>query len=460
LLERFVQQVPSAAHRRALEVCARTRVTTEGLLAEVLESTEAPALFEWLRGLSFVEHGPEGLFPHDLVREVLDADLRWRDPESFRDLHGRVLHYLIRRVQARAGRAQQRAYFDVVYLSRKSPLMRGYYDWEAMGTIYAEPATAEDHPAILAMVRGHEGEASERIAAYWLDRRPDAFLAFRAAGPQLAGFAAILLLDAADAEECAADPAIAAAWRFVQRYGPLRTSERLMHHRFWMSRDVYQDRTAVTLSAASAAPRWLTTPGLAWSLIMLSDPDLRTAHFAAIGFSRAPEAEFEVGGRHFGVVAHDWRVESPLAWMERKGQLDPTVEPPAQLLETRAQLVVLSQPDFLQAVRQALRDYVRPELANNPLLRSRVVAQHAEGAPSAATLQAVLREAAESMRATPRGRKLYRALERTYLDPAETQEAAAELLGLPFSTYRYHLTGAIGCVTGWLWRRELDSSTG
>src|SRR5262249_7877352 len=31
LLERFVQQVPSAAHRRALEVCARTRVTSEAL---------------------------------------------------------------------------------------------------------------------------------------------------------------------------------------------------------------------------------------------------------------------------------------------------------------------------------------------------------------------------------------------------------------------------------------------
>jgi hypothetical protein len=68
-----------------------------------------------------------------------------------------------------------------------------------------------------------------------------------------------------------------------------------------MSREAYQDRAAVTLSAAAAAPRWLTAPGLAWSLLMLSDPDLGAAHFAAIGFSHAPEAEFEVGGRRFGV---------------------------------------------------------------------------------------------------------------------------------------------------------------
>ena len=47
------------------------------------------------------------------------------------------------------------------------------------------------------------------------------------------------------------------------------------------------------------------------------------------------------------------------------------------------------------------------------------------------------------MRADPRGEKLARALDRTYLRPAPTQEAAAELLGLPFSTYRGHLTRGV-----------------
>jgi hypothetical protein len=112
-------------------------MTTEALLDEVLGPAEAPALFEWLRGLSFVEQGPEGLFPHDLAREVLDADLRWRDPDGFRDLHGRVLRHLVRRLQAHTGREQQRAYFDFVYLSRNSRLMRNYYDWDTMGTAYA-----------------------------------------------------------------------------------------------------------------------------------------------------------------------------------------------------------------------------------------------------------------------------------------------------------------------------------
>jgi hypothetical protein len=440
-------------------------VTTEALLADVLGTADAPALFVWLRGLSFIEQGPEGLFPHDLAREVLDADLRWRDPESFRDLHGRVLRHLVHRLQARTGHDQQRAYFDLLYLSRNNSLMRSQYDWESMGTAYAEPTAAEDLPAILAMVRRHEGEASACIAAHWLGRRPDAFLAFRGAGRQLVGFAAVLLLDEADPEDFAADPAVAAAWRFVRRHGPLRSGERLWYARFWMSRETYQDLAAVNVIAAVGGIQWLTTPGLAWSFPAVSDPDFFEANFAAIGFRRAHEADFEIGGRRYGVFAHDWRVEPPLAWIERKGLLEFTdataLAPAPPDPGASAPLMVLSQPDFEEAVRRALRDVARPAaLAANPLLRSRVAAEHAGGAPTPATLRALLHAAAETLRANPRDEKLYRALLRTYLEPAATQELAAELLGLPFSTYRYHLAGGIARVVAWLWRRELHGPEG
>jgi hypothetical protein len=125
--------------------------------------------------------------------------------------------------------------------------------------------------------------------------------------------------------------------------------------------------------------------------------------------------------------------------------------------------VVLSQPDFAEAVRRALRDFTRPAaLATNPLLRARVAADHGDGTPTAVTLQALLREAAETLRTHPRDEKFYRALLHTYLEPAATQELASELLRLPFSTYRYHLNGAVNRVTEWLWQRELHGpeSTG
>ena len=70
-------------------------------------------------------------------------------------------------------------------------------------------------------------------------------------------------------------------------------------------------------------------------------------------------------------------------------------------------------------------------------------------------LRALIEEAVATLAGDPRDAKLARALERTYVKPAPTQEAAAELLGLPFSTYRGHLTRGIERVADRLWQREL-----
>ena len=112
-------------------------------------------------------------------------------------------------------------------------------------------------------------------------------------------------------------------------------------------------------------------------------------------------------------------------------------------------------------MRRALRDYTRPDaLAANPLLRSRLAIERAEDRHTHATLQALLREAAETLRANPKDDRLYRAVRATYLEPVGTQELAAERLGLPFSTFRYHLAAGIERITAWLWRRELSGAEG
>jgi methylphosphotriester-DNA--protein-cysteine methyltransferase len=60
----------------------------------------------------------------------------------------------------------------------------------------------------------------------------------------------------------------------------------------------------------------------------------------------------------------------------------------------------------------------------------------------------LVRAAIDTLRQHPRDDKLLRAVERTYVDPAPTQEAAAARLGLPFSTYRRHLTQGIERIVG------------
>jgi hypothetical protein len=75
--------------------------------------------------------------------------------------------------------------------------------------------------------------------------------------------------------------------------------------------------------------------------------------------------------------------------------------------------------------------------------------------PEALRLRGLLEAAANSLRGGAKDERLFQVLERTYLEPALTQDIAAELVGLPFSTYRRYLGAAVARVVAWLWEREL-----
>ncbi|MGH2557709.1 MAG: ATP-binding protein [Thermomicrobiales bacterium] len=462
LLERLVRDVPSPAHRLALEVCVLVWATTETLLTDVMGPAEAHDLFAWLRQLSFIDQGPHGLYPHDLAREVLDADLRWRDPRGHQQLVARLSSLLFARFQAAQARGveQQRIWFDLFYLLRQSPFFGPYFEWAALGAAYAEPAAARDHPAILDMIGQHEGDDAVRIGRHWLARQPGAFLVFRDIAGAVFGFMAHLTLHDAAPADIAADQAVAAALDFAQRHGPARPGEEILHLRFWMHRDAYQGVSpALNLAAINSSIHWTSSPKLAWNFVAVADPEFHEPHFTGIHIWRSPAADFEVGGRRYGIFAHDWRVEPAAAWMGFKYDQgadvganpdQPRVPPPPVLV------LVLSREEFGEAVRQALRDFTRPDrLATNPLARSRLVGDAAEEGTATDTLRALVRIATDTLTANPKDAKLHRALWHTYIVPAPTQEQAAELLDLPFNTYRYHLAKGIERVTAWLWQREL-----
>jgi hypothetical protein len=461
LLERFVGEIPSAKHRLALEVCIMAWATTEALLSDVLGEEDAYTVFEWLRRLSFIEQGPQGLFPHDLARDVLDVDFRWRNAEAHRELFRQLVRHLYKRLHQAESMQQQRIWFDLLYLSRHNPYMRPYFDWQALGGSYAEAATAADMPAILAMVETHQGPAQAQMARYWWERQPRAFLVYRK-GKEVIGFMAHLALHEATAEDIATDPALPPALAFVERYGPVGAGEEIMHVRFWMGRDAHQRVSpAINLTAINASIYWTTHPKIAWNFITTADPDYLLPQFTMINMHRSPEADFTIEGHRYGVFSHDWRVEPAAAWMELKADRYSLTEIDLDALEPpkRAPLqpiLVLSEPEFVDAVRQALRDYTRADLLmTNPLLRSRLVIERAMNKPVAA-LQSILREAAEILKGNPKDEKLYRAVWHTYFEPAATQEQAAERLDLPFSTYRYHLTNGLDRIAAWLWQFELQ----
>jgi hypothetical protein len=439
LTTRLLDTAPDNLHRVALAACAVARFTTEASLRAALQHDDVRQVFEWLRDLSCIEQGPRGLYPHDLARDVLEADLRWRDEALYWQLWQRTRAHIQLEIRTTHGASRREYIFDLVFTTRTDPVSRRYWRWETFGAAAPEPASPVDRTALLDIIEAHEGPESRRLLGEWWDRQPEAFTIYRRHG-EVAGMAAWLTLTAATDQDPPSDPVIAAVRAHIKRYGPLTPGDEVIVRRFLADRDVYQDPSpAVDLSMIAHFEYVASRPRLTWIIMTVADPDFWTPQFAGINFRRVADTNLGVNGSPMTVFARDTREPSPI--------FDPVRATPEP-----ASATTLSRTDFDEAVRDALRNIGRiATLQTSPLLTLRQVRERG-GGPDA--LRAVLTETAALMRDHPRDVKQYRAVDRTYLRPAPTQERAAQLLGLPFTTYRRHLTQGVATIAETLWQRD------
>ncbi|MDQ4045146.1 MAG: ATP-binding protein [Chloroflexota bacterium] len=461
LLEHLIEHVPSPLHRQALELCSHARVTTESLLARVFGDDQAYTLFTWLHGLSFMEHGQGGIFPHDLARDVLSANLRWRHPERFREVHQQVHDYHVDRIRSTQGREQFHELYNLMFLHRDNPSWQQFAQTDRYGHEYLEPATEREHETILEMIGHHEGRESAEVAAEWLRLQPEAFKVLRDLHGEITGMVALPMLDHYSQEDVGFDPIVLGALDLMKQHGPLLPGQEAFCLRWCMGREAYRTDATRTHFAMTAAPYPYTRPNLAWGIFPVPDLEYWRPIFEYLCFRHYPGAETRFAGRswsYFGTNLLEMPIEAmDRVLTEREISLSPVLEPPVR--GTVPALAVLSETDFRQAVRQALRDYHRADaLTANPLSHSRLVMARSGGDPVEA-MRSLLREATEGIDTGPRMRKLRDALYHTFIEPSRTQAAAAEVLNLPFSTYRRHLATAIDTATGELWRQELAAGT-
>jgi DNA-directed RNA polymerase specialized sigma24 family protein len=453
LLTRLVGQVPSPVHRQALEVSAHVRTTTEGLLRAVLPETDASALFDWLRRLSFMEPVSSGIRPHEVIREAVDYDLAWRDPQRYQEMHRRLVRHFIdevRSVPDATSRPQRQALTYLLW--HGSGLFAGSDDHD----FYEDVLRAGDRQALHDITVANTNHETAAIVDFWIERRPEAFAVFRdTASGEPAGFVLSLRLTEPDDEENAVDPVVANAWSYVRQVSPLREGEHLAVGRLMLARDPFPSAVA-DLIAARLVALAIRAEGVAWTCMVMSEP-WRWQRFTIFG--EQDPLTVPVGDRLFGLYFRNWQETRMEAWLE---QLTPRRMPAAWRAPSHRAVrtyAVLSREEFDAAVRGALRSWNRPwALADNPLIPARVVAE-AGGEPVDA-LRNVLRETVERLADDPRDAKLYRAVTMTFMQNTPTQQVAAERLGLPFSTYRRHLTRGLERVCDLLWQRELLGAGG
>jgi hypothetical protein len=455
LLAQMIDEVPSPRHRTVLEVCALALVTTEDLLRS-MAGGDAGELFTWLRNQTFIDESPYGLYPHDVVREAITADLRWRDPARYADLYRKKLTVFHDQVRAMATERERLDLMvgTVVLNGARSP-------FAALASLpptmraYADGLHDDDRSLIVAMTTEWQGREQAELVAYWLKRRPESFRVFRTQTGELHGYGACLDLTEAD---LGVDPGVDAMWDYASNHGPPRSGERVRAWRFFLDSDRGQRPSpSLTLFVAwQMLDIILINDDTAWSFAgAFDDAELWTPALESLDFWAAAEADYTIGGSRFPVFAHDWhRTGIPgLVDVLHARQMGTPIRPAGQALDE----AVLSQREFTDAVRSTLRTLHTSELLrSNPLLHSRMVKQHgrADRTPTENLLD-LFDEAAAALKPD-----LSMVIDSTFLRPTGVQERVADSLHLSFNTYRRHRDKAITQLTELLWDRETGSHRG
>jgi hypothetical protein len=449
LCRMIVDDIPDLAHRAGLATCAHASRMTHDLLVHTV-GVRADEVWSWLEARPYVHRGEVGLFVHDVVREIFEAEFAQRAPGAFSDLHRRVKVYFRQRLADPHETHPDRAAAELLMLSRKGPMAEQAGELREGGLIPIARATSHDHAEIADMIAEGEGPESAALAVRWMKAQPGSIYRARS-DTGVIGFAMQIYLPVDDEGLETADPVAAAILRAVEEHGPLRPGERINVNRFAGASSRYQRHPLVLLvNGVSCILEWGREQA-AWTFIVIIEDELYGPYFEYIGLQRMfsldyfghPLVGYGWDRRRFPVASHS----ELMARRELSGESGP---PPSSMLRAAP----LSAADFAAAARDALVALGRPDrLSDSPLLESALVDPGTTD--PVGELTRVLLASISGLADEPRGDEHRRVLERTYLRGAPSQEVAAELLGLTFSTFRRRLAAAQERFIEVLWAIEI-----
>ena len=461
LLQLFVRQVPSPMHRAALEVCSIVNLLTESLLAEVMGVEDASELFNWMCGLSFISIGRDGIYPHDIAREALCADLKWRHPDWNAELHARSRHYYHRKLKELSGEAQRKVLFDLIFLHRTIPAIKPFFEWRETGSFWVDMANSNDLPVLREIVLHLEGQESLAAFDFWAKHPAAQIWVWRDGRKEANAFVLKINGHELTNEKKLADPVVQKILDYRAKNLHLRQGEQTAIFRMWMAKDTHQKVSSLQSSIFLFIVQYYFTPGLAVSFLEVVMPEYWKPVMLYGDLSHLPELDFSTNGTPFGFYIHDWRVRPPLAWLDLLGKRETRNITDLEAESQPMQVVVLSETEFSESVAEALRHFHNNNvLIQNPLVRAKFVmsaaGSNASDAERVAFLKekilAVVKEIEESLL----DGKYHRVLYRSFVNPVGSQEKTADFLNMSFSTYRRYLSAGTQRVAEILWGWELE----
>jgi hypothetical protein len=306
----YIESVPDAITRQALEASAVVRCVTEPLLHALLPEIAPRDAMERLAALPFVTQGREGLFIHEAVRGAIASSLAARDPDTHRRYRRAAWTYLQNRMRRGSGAESWRHTADLFFLLENPILREGFFPTGAQ-PLAVEPATPADGQAVLRIVAAKAAPELEALTAWWR-HHADAFRVVRDRERNICGF--LITLRACDLHEAvvAADPLVA----FWHRDAAARGPSAALFCRRWLDRDAGEG------PCASQAACWVDLKRtyvelrgtLRWVYAAVVDPLPYAGAIGPLGFRPLAEP-VDVGGQQFHSAFLDMGPGSVDAWL-------------------------------------------------------------------------------------------------------------------------------------------------
>ena len=305
--------------------------TTEDLLAATV-GRRAPEVWAWLSARPFVGRSGDGLYLHDLVRDVFDAEFAQRNPDAYVALHRTMRQHAVSRLFDPTSLSRHRDAIELMLLHQRSPLEPQVRQLRDTGVLAMVPAAPADRAGVLELVAGTEGPEAAEIYGRWIEAQPDGLYAARSE-TGVEAFALHVYVSPEDnpVPEDPGRPGRAGRDRApVSRCAP---GERVGICRAIGNRGTYgRDALAVLAGSVSSLVEWLSRP-IAWTVVTAPYEDFWRPFFEYLGFGVLARVPFGGGD----VTAYGWdRRRLPLEeFLELTGRRELTGEtgpPPAELL--------------------------------------------------------------------------------------------------------------------------------
>lgn len=428
LAQRFCSQAPSPAHRLALEVTAIAQFTRPSMLAALVPEASAEALIDWQCGLGFVESTPRGVFLHDLVREALCNALFEHEPKRAHALRDAIASHLLRCMSQAPVSEVAPLLFESLFPYRSQSPIADFVDFDLAGQQVAVPARPHERADLIELGTRELSSARQQVLRHWLPHPACSPWIVREAGSGKAlGCSLTLDLSRVDAASLAADPYLL---RIVNQIGrPNPGHHDLVSRLQFAAGGVLHQRGLANAIQAAMGLQWRIDRLLHRAVVVLDEPARWVPYCTAMSFHHIGQLDTVEDDMVTGAFARDC-IDQPMGSASM-----------ALVSSRRTEHTPLPPQAFDQAVRDLLQHWHAPQAwIRNPLMQSTWVASamRPQETPAEA-LRRLVSDAVASLDRHPRSRRFHQALVATFLEPAGTQERAAERLGVPYGTYRYQL---------------------